>query len=87
MKFPVIRESYFLNIVILIVSLIIAGFFLFFGIAHVIEAIFGGNRYAKVTDLDHIIILVGFCVIGVVFLLIAIASAKGIQEKIDKKQS
>ena len=93
MKFPVIRLVIrlpkFLNIVILVISLIIAGFTLLFGIAHIIEGIFSEPN-PNVPYSEKILgwtFVIGLCVVGVVFLLIAIASLNGIQEKIDKKQS
>jgi len=90
MKFPVIRESYFLNVVILLVSLFVSWFGLLFGIAHLIEGIFGNDPNPDIPLIQSImgwIIVIGLCVVGVIFLLIAIASIKGIIYKIKKKQS
>lgn len=86
MKFPVIRESYFLNIVILLFSLFVSWFTLLFGIAHLIEAI-GSEPNPKMLLVESIkgwIIVIGLCVVGFIFLVIAIASIKGILYKYKK---
>ena len=88
MKFPVIRESYFLNVLILLLSLIISSFTLLFGLAHLIEAI-GSERNPNIPYSEHVmgwIIVLSLCLIGIVFLLIAIASIKGIIYKIKNRQ-
>lgn len=60
---------------------------LLFGIAHIIEATFGeGNPdIPESENIKGAIAVTSLCVIGVLFLLLAIASAKGINEKINKK--
>lgn len=83
MKLPVIRESYFLNITILLFSLFVSWFCLLFGLAHLIE-----GRNPNIPNSEHIIgvmICIGLCIIGVVFLWIAIASIKGILFKLKEK--
>lgn len=83
MKLPVIRESYFLNITILLFSLFVSWFCLLFGIAHLVE-----GRNPNIPNSEHVIgvmICIGLCIIGVVFLWIAYASAKGILFKIKEK--
>ena len=87
MKLPVIRESYFLNIVILIVSLFVSWFTLLFGLAHIYEAIFGPTPFDyKLDSIIGAVFCIGLCIVGVAFLLIAIASIQGILYKIKKKQ-
>lgn len=84
MKLPVIRESYFLNIFILMFSLFVSFFSLLFGIAHLIE-----GRNPSIPDSEHhkgIMICIGLFVIGVIFLAIAFASVKGILFKLKKKK-
>lgn len=83
MKFPVIRESYFINISILLFSLFIGYFSLLFGIAHFIEAIDGNNLNIPYSEsIMGWIMVISLCVMGIVFLLIAYASIKGILYKI-----
>ena len=82
MKFPVIRESYFLNIVILLFSLFISWFTLLFGLAHLIE-----GKNPNVPYSEHIkgfIFCIVLCVVGVIFLVVALASIKGILYKLKK---
>ena len=82
MKLPVIRESYVLNIVILIFSLFVSWFTLLMGIAHLIE-----DRNPNIPYSEHImgvIVCISLCFIGVLFLLIALAALKGILFKINK---
>jgi len=87
MKFPVIRESYFLNVVILLVSLFVSWFTLLFGIAHLIEGIFGAPNpnIPMVESIMGWIIVIGLCLVGVLFLVIAIASIKGIIYKLKNR--
>ena len=83
MKFPVIRESYFLNIFIVLFSLFVSWFCLLFGLAHLFE---GGNP--KIINLEHIagiMFSIGLCVIGVIFLFIAYAAIRGILYKLKRK--
>ncbi len=84
MKFPVIRESYFVNIVILLFSLFVSFFCLAFGLAELI-----GANYSNLNseDVIGVIICVGLCLIGVLSLLTAAASIQGIINKIKSKQS
>ena len=86
MKLPVIRESYFLNVVILLISLFVSWFTLFMGLAHLIEAIFSPNPFDyKLDSIFGAVFCIGLCVVGVIFLLIAIASIKGIIYKIKNR--
>lgn len=83
MKLLVIRESYFLNIFILLFSLFVSWFCLLMGIAHLIE-----ERNPNIPDSEYqkgVMICIGLCVIGVIFLVIAYASAKGILHKLKEK--
>jgi len=89
MKFPVIRESYFLNVIILLFSLFVSWFVLLFGIAHLIEAVFGDEPKPDIPIVESTMgwtMIIGLCVVGLIFLLIAIASIKGIIYKIKNKQ-
>lgn len=79
MKIPVIRESYFLNIVILIFSLFVGGFGLLFGLAHLLDPSAHEPSREPVAGL---IFVIGLCLLGVVFLLIAFLALKGIIYKI-----
>ena len=84
MKLPVIRESYFLNIAILLFSLFVSFFSLLFGIAHLIE-----GRNPNIPNSEHVkglMVCIVLFVMGVVFLLIAIASIKGILYKLKEKK-
>lgn len=90
MKFPVIRKSYFLNITILLISLYVSWFALLLGIAHLIEAFNGGNHDSNIPIHEIIIgwiMVLLLCVIGILFLMIAIGSIKGIIYKLKKKKS
>lgn len=78
MKFPVIRESYFVNIVILICCLIISYFTLFFGLSHLIDAIVNPELYTSDQHIEGSLICVVLCLNGIFFLLIAFAAIKGI---------
>lgn len=90
MKLPVIRESYFLNIMILIFSIFVSWFCLLFGFAHLIEGI---TQVNKGNDPNHPIgesltgwiIVISLCIIGILFLFIAIAAIKGILFKLKEK--
>lgn len=81
MKFPVIRESYFLNSIILLFSIFVSFFSFLFGIANLISP--------DVSDdflIQNTIVCIVLCIIGTVFLMIAIASFKGIIYKIRLKK-
>ena len=82
MKLPMIRESYFMNILILIGSLILSFFCLLFGLAHLVELNFDGFNLDSAVGTAVCILL---CVAGVVFLIITIAAVKGILYKLKKK--
>lgn len=73
MKFPVIRESYFLNSIILLFSIFVSFFSFLFGIANLISP--------DVSDdllIQNTIVCTVLCIIGAVFLMITIASFQGI---------
>jgi len=76
MKFPIIKTSYLLNTVIIVVSLSISYFFLLFGIANLIYPDVP-NEYL----LQNTIVCIVVCGIGVSFFLLAIASLRGILYK------
>ena len=82
MKLPIIRESYFINIVILIFSLFVSWFGFLFGIAHLIET---DIHNLKLTDVVGVIFCIFLCVLGVICLGVALASIKGILYKLKKK--
>jgi len=76
MNFPIIKTSNLKNTVIIVVSLFISSFFLLFGIANLI--------YPDVPSehlLQNTIVCIVVCGIGVSFLLLAIASIRGILYK------
>lgn len=84
MKLPVIKGPILVNIVIVIFSLIISGFSLLFGIAHLIE-----GRNPNITYSEHLkglTFVIFLCVVGVVFLVIAIAAIRGILDKLNRKK-
>ena len=73
MKFPTIKTSNLNNTLIIVVSLFISGFFLLFGIANLI------NPDVPIEFLmQNTIVCIVVCGIGVSFLLLAIASLRGI---------
>jgi hypothetical protein len=76
MKFPVIKAPILVNIVIAVISIAISGFTLLFGIAHIFE-----GRNPDIPNSEHLLgvtMVVGLCVLGIVFLVITIAAIKGI---------
>lgn len=73
MKFPIIKTSNLINTVIIIVSLFICGFFLLFGIANLINPDVP-DEFLK----QNTIVCIMVCGIGVSFLLLAIASFRGV---------
>ena len=80
MKLPVIRESYFLNIIILVSSLFVSFFAFLFGIANLITPDVSEDFLVQNT-----IVCIVLCLIGVLFLLIAFASIQGILYKIKNR--
>lgn len=85
MKLPEIRESYFLNIVIVLFSLFVSWFCLVFGLAHLIE-----GRNTDIPNSEHtigVLVCIGLCIIGVIFLVIAIAAIRGILHKLKSKKT
>lgn len=85
MKLFVIRESYFINIVILLFSLFISWIGFLFGFAHLIFEF--DYKNLELTDVVGVVFCVFLCFLGVLFLLVAIASIKGIIYKIKKSLS
>jgi len=84
MKFPTIRLPIFVNLVIVLISSIISWFGLLFGIAHIIE-----GKNPDIPNSEHIkgmIAVTVLCMIGIIFLCIAIASIRGIIESYKKKK-
>lgn len=75
MKLPIIKESYFVNAVILVFSLFISWFGLLFGLAHLVE-----GRHPD-TPMNEHLLGVAFCValviIGLAFGLLALACVRG----------
>ena len=80
MKFPIIRESYFLNIIILVISLFVSFYAFLFGIANLITPDVSEDFLVQNT-----IVCIVLCLIGVLFLLIAFASIQGILYKIKNR--
>lgn len=88
MKLPITRTSFFLNLVIIIFSLFVSWFTLLMGSAHLIGGIIEG-RNPDLPYSEHILgvaFCVGLCLVGIVFLLIAIGSIRGIIYKNKAKQ-
>lgn len=83
MKLPVIRESYFLNTIILIFSLFAGWFGLLFGLAHLLDT----SAYSEGPEhVAGVIFCIGLCLFGVFFLLIAFLALQGIVYKIKQKK-
>lgn len=77
MSFPILRTSVIINVIILIISLNVSGFLLLFGIANLIKP---DVPDAYMTQNTWICFLV--CSIGIAFLLLAVASIRGIVLKL-----
>jgi len=73
MAFLVIKESNFTNVLIIVVSLFISAFSFLFGIANLI-----GTEVSDEYLFLNTVVCIVLCIIGVSFLLIAIASFRGI---------
>lgn len=73
MAFLVIKESNFTNVLIIVVSLFISTFSFLFGIANLI-----GTEVSDEYLFLNTVVCIVLCIIGVSFLLIAIASFRGI---------
>jgi Na+/pantothenate symporter len=86
MKLPVIRESYFVNMAVLICCLVVSFFTLLFGLADLTELIVHPELYTSDQHIEGTIICIVLCLIGVFFFLIAIASILGIIYKIKNKK-
>ena len=68
-----------MNIVIVTFSAIISWFTLLFGLAHLIE---GKNPNVPYSEhIKGVIICIVLCVVGVIFLVVALAAVKGIFDK------
>jgi len=83
MKPPTIKAPIFVNIVIAVISLFISGFGLLFGIAHMFE-----GRNPDIPDSEHylgVAMVTLLCLLGILFLILAIASIRGIIAKAKKK--
>ena len=76
MKIPAIKAPRLVNIVIVILTGVIGGFSLLFGIAHLIE-----GRNPSVPNSEHIkgvIICIALCLIGLICALVFYAAVKGL---------
>ena len=82
MKLFVIRESYFINIVILILSLFIGVFSLLFGIGNLINP-----EVSEAYLFQNTLICIVLCSVGILFLLVALVSIKGILYKFKKSDT
>ncbi len=81
MKFPVLKAPILVNIVIVIISAFISWFTLLFGIAHLVE-----GRNPNIPYSEHLMglaVVITLCVVGVIFLAIAIAAIKGIMDRLN----
>ncbi|WP_370479032.1 hypothetical protein [Tamlana flava] len=88
MKLPIIKGSYLLNISILIVSLYISWVTLAIGIAHLIGGENTDTTSAEAFNFQHIlgvIFIIFLCLIGLAFLIIALAAIRGIIHKLKEK--
>ena len=82
MKLPVIKAPILVNIIIAIISIYISGFGLLFGIAHMF-----GERNPNIPDSEHymgVAMVALLCLLGVLFLILAIASIRGIIVKLKR---
>lgn len=91
MKLPVLKAPIWLNVILITISVILGCFSLLFGIAHIIEGITGfiegGQSEIPITEqLLGWIIVIFLTVIGVVFLILAMASVKGINYMLNRKK-
>ena len=79
MKIPVIKAPRFVNILIVIVSAIIGGFSLLFGLAHLIEGRNPNIPYSE--HLKGVMICLGLCLIGIFCAFVFYAAVKGLGNK------
>ena len=93
MKNPFLKTPLLLNIFILIISGIISVFTLLFGLAHLYEAIFGSSSQETVSSIPPGEMLLGgimvslLIIIGIVAMLAAVTSIKGIIHKFKRRAS
>ncbi|MEL0455548.1 hypothetical protein WJN01_04875 [Flavobacteriaceae bacterium SZ-1-7] len=83
MKLPIIKGSYLLNVPLIIVSIYISWLTLLFGIAHLV-----GGKNPDITFAQHLMgvaFCIVLCVIGIVFLIVALAAIRGIIQKLKGK--
>ena len=73
MKFLIIKTSKLINIVIIVASLLISAFSLLFGIANLINP-----EVADEYLFQNTIVCLVLCAIGIAFILLAIASFRGL---------
>ena len=73
MKFLIIKTSKLINIMIIVASLLISAFSLLFGIANLINP-----EVADEYLFQNTIVCIVLCVIGISFILLAIASFRGL---------
>ena len=84
MKFPAIKAPFLVNIVILIFSLFVSWFTLLFGLAHLLGAKNPNVPYSE--TIKGVIICIVLCLVGVIFLVVAVTSIKGILYKLKRKK-
>ncbi|NNK83777.1 MAG: hypothetical protein HKO92_11690 [Flavobacteriaceae bacterium] len=79
MKIPAIKAPRLVNILIVIISAIIGGFSLLFGLAHLIE---GRNHSIPYSEhIKGVIICLGLCLLGLICAFIFYAAVKGLGNK------
>ena len=79
MKIPALNAPRFVNILIVIVSGIIGGFSLLFGLAHLIE-----GRNPNIPDSEHfkgVMICLVLCLIGILCVFVFYSAVKGLGNK------
>ena len=91
MKFPTIKAHILVNIVIVIFSAFISCFTLLFGFAHLFEGVKqiivgGGSDIPLQESLLGWVFVIMLCIIGIITLVITIASIRGIIYKLKHKK-
>ena len=78
MKIPVIRESYLLNSAILIISLALGCFGLYYGLGHLLNP---SAHTPSREPIGGLILVIGLTLLGLAMLFIALLALQGIIHK------
>ena len=78
MKIPVIRESYLLNSAILIISLALGWFGLYYGLGHLLNP---SAHTPSREPIGALILVIGLTLLGLAMLFIALLALQGIIHK------